>query len=114
MKQPGAYVLLVDPNRTRRRLIATAFRAAGCHVVETGKEHEVTKTLATKAKPWVLAVAGAALTQTFRDGHPEVPIVQIGSRHREAIAGRITIDTNPDLGGRVHALVATPSGADAW
>lgn len=103
---PSACVLLVDANRGRQRSLSTVFRAAGCVVLEASQEHEVKSTLSARAKPWVLAVAGSALTLSFRDAHPSVPIIQIGCPHREAIAGRMTIDTSPQLSSQVHALVA--------
>jgi hypothetical protein len=95
----------MDGNRTRRVQLAAAFRAAGCVVVDTSKEHEVTRTLADGTRPWVLVVADGALTLAYRDAHPTVPIVQLGSEHYNSIAGRITVDGSPHLGAEVHALV---------
>jgi hypothetical protein len=92
----------MDGNRTRRLQLAAAFRAAGCVVVDTGKEHEVTRTLADGSRPWVLVVADGALTLAYRDSHPTIPIIQLGIN---TIAGRITIEGSPHLGAEVHALV---------
>lgn len=104
----AAHVLLVDSNRTRLHAIATAFRAAGCVVVETSQERDVYRCLtAVKPQPWVLAIADSMkmLTPAFHAAHPTVPIVAIGGQHRDSIAGRITIERSPELGAEVHGLV---------
>jgi hypothetical protein len=97
----------MDGNRTRRIQVAAVFRAAGCIVVDTAKEHEVTRTLADITRPWVLVVADGALTLAYRDSFPLVPIVQLGTEYNNSIAGRITIEGSPQLGSDVHALVPT-------
>lgn len=106
MKQPTGHVLLVDANLTRRHLLASAFRAAGCVVLETSKEHEVVRTLAANKQTWVLAVADSVLTLNFRDLYPNVPMLLIGGHHENAIAGRVSIDDSPHLSAQVHGLVS--------
>ena len=86
-------------------MLAAVFRAAGCVVVETGEEREVTRTLVAKRHAWVLAISSSALGPAFRDAHPTVPIIEIGAGHQNAISGRITVESWPQLASQVHALV---------
>ena len=110
VRSAEAHVLVVDRNRSRRHLLARAFRAAGCEVVEATGESEVTRTLAIGAQSWVLAVADYALTVAYCDAHPSVPVLQLGNRHVTTIAGRVTLAATPELSAQVHGLVDTGSG----
>lgn len=109
-QQSGAHnaacVLLVDTNRTRRMMLASTFRGAGCTVVDTGKEQDVVRTLAANKKSWVLVVVDAACSQAFCNAYPATPIVRVGGEHEKSIAGRISVSVSPQLASRVHSMAA--------
>jgi len=98
-------VMIVDAEATRREVVASAFRAAGCRVTEAQTALNAIHAL-EESRTWMLAIADTKssdadeLRRHVRDAFPRVSRIAIGSRN-----ARISIDGNHDLAKQVDALV---------
>lgn len=99
-------VMIVDAEATRREVVASAFRAAGCRVTETHTALNVIHAL-EESRTWMLAIADTKssdadeLRRHVREAFPRVSRIAIGSRN-----AKISLDGNPDLAKQVGVLVA--------
>lgn len=109
-------VLLVDDSRSRRELVAAAFRGTGCNVIE------VSTPLAAIAEidqsglhlsAVVIADSKVAsyadeLRRFLGDVYPHVPLIDV--TRREGTPGKTSLDTHgtPDLALQVSSLVGVP------
>lgn len=113
MSDPAACVVVLDGMRTRRTLVASTFRHAGCLVIETASKLDVARTLEANKQSWVLVVVDAAASQAFCDGYPGTPVVHLGGGgHQQRIRNRVTLDTAPLLAAALHSLVGTSGSAN--
>lgn len=107
------HVLVVDADRCRRDLVASAFRDTGCHVIEATSPLEAIIALdESKLHPWAVVIAETdfdlradELRSFLREAYPCLPLIAIGERGRTRSTTCLSVDRIPDLALQVHDLV---------
>ncbi len=105
-------ILLVDSSRGRRALVAAAFRAVGCRVIEASSPLEAIAAIdqsrlhlrAVVIADTELASRAADLRRFLHEAYPRVPLVVVGDGRRTR--EHLTVDRFPDLALQVQSLVA--------
>ena len=105
-------ILLVDAARGRRDLVAAAFRAIGCRVVDVSSPLEAIAEIdQSRLHLWAVVIADTDLASRaddlrgfLRETYPRVPLVVVGDGLRTRT--HVTIDRVPDLALQIHGLVA--------
>jgi len=112
-------VVLIDGDAERRGIIATGFRAAGCHVIEVGSHLEAIVRLGeAHFEPDIIALAGSEapvaadeMRGFIERAHPSSMLITIGSDLLEptGLANWLSAATKAaDLPGRIRALLFAP------
>lgn len=105
-------ILLVDAALGRRTLVAEAFRAMECRVIEVSSPLEaIAEINQSRLHLWAVVIADTApasradeLRTFLREAYPRVPLVVVGHGRRTDV--HLTVDRRPDLALQVHHLVA--------
>jgi CheY-like chemotaxis protein len=106
-------ILLVDGVSARRGLVARAFRATGCRVIEVSSALEAIAEIdASRLHLWAVVIADTEiasraddLLRFLRETYPRVPLIVVGVGRRTRT--RLAVDSFPDLALQVHSLVTT-------
>jgi CheY-like chemotaxis protein len=106
-------ILLVDAVSVRRGLVARAFRATGCGVIEVSSALEAIHEIdASRLHLWAVVIADTAiasraddLRRFLRETYPRVPLIVLGVGRRTRT--RLAVDRIPDLALQVHGLVTS-------
>jgi CheY-like chemotaxis protein len=106
-------ILLVDVARGRRELVAAAFRATGCEVLEVSSPLEAINAI-DQSRLHLLAVVIADteiasraddLRSFLGEMYPRVPLIVVGQRRRRYGTRSISVDRTPDLAMQIHRMV---------
>lgn len=105
-------ILLVDAVPARRDLVAAAFRASGCRVIEVSSALEaIAEVDQSRLHLWAVVIADTEiasragdLRRFLRETYPRVPLVVVGAGRRTGT--NLTVDRFPDLAVQIHSLVA--------
>ncbi|HEY5938776.1 MAG TPA: PilZ domain-containing protein [Kofleriaceae bacterium] len=108
-------ILVVDGARGRRELVAAAFRAAGCHVIEVSSPLEAIAEIdQSRLHLWAVVIADTKrasqaneLRKFVAETYPYVRLIDIGRRVRGHGTTRLSVDGIPDLAVQIHDFVAT-------
>jgi CheY-like chemotaxis protein len=106
-------ILLVDAVRVRRGLVARAFRATGCRVIEVSSALEAIAEIDESGLHlWAVVIADTEiasraddLRRFLRETYPSVPLIVVGVGRRTR--KRLAVDRFPDLAMQVHRLVTS-------
>ena len=104
-------ILLVDAARGRRDLVAAAFRATGCRVIEVSSALEAIAEIdQSRLHLWAVVIADTEiasraddLRRFLRETYPRVPLLVVGTGRRTR--AHLTVDRFPDLALQIHGLV---------
>jgi len=107
------WILLVDAARGRRELIAAAFRATGCHVIEVSSPLEaITEIDQSRLHLWAVVIADTELAaradelrRFLGETYPRVPLIVVGEGVRRHDTTWISADRIPDLALQIDNLV---------
>lgn len=110
------WILLVDGERARRELVAGAFRAMGCHVIEVSSPLEAIAEIdQSRLHLWAAVIADSKLASQaeelrnfLAETYPGVPLIDVGQRPRREGTTRLSVDGVPDLALQVFNLVGMP------
>ena len=111
------WLLLVDRERGRRELVADAFRAAGCRVIEMSCPLEaIVEIERSRLHLWAAVIADTKLAshadelrKFLRDTYPGVPQIDVGQRLRKNGSASLGVDGVPDLAVQIFNLVRMPA-----
>ena len=106
-------ILLVDVARGRRELVAAAFRATGCDVIEASSPLEAISEIdQSRVHLWAVVIADTEIAshaddlRTFlRETYPGVPLIVVGQRARRQGTRSLYVDRIPDLAMQVGTMV---------
>ena len=109
-------ILLVDAERQRRELVAAAFRATGCFVIEASTPLEAIAEIdQSRLHFWAVVIAdskiashAAELRRFLGERYPQVPLIDVGRRDRFPGTTSLRIDGVPDLARQIFNLVGLP------
>jgi CheY-like chemotaxis protein len=112
-------ILLVDALNARRQLVARAFRATGCRVIEVSSALEALDEIEESLLHlWAVVIADTEiasraddLRRFMRETYPHVPLIVVGFGRRTRT--RLAVDRFPDLALQVQGLVTSRSSAAA-
>ena len=110
------WILLVDGARGRRELVAAAFRATGCHVIEVSSPLEAIAEIdESRLHLWAVVIADTLpashaneLRKFLREMYPVVPLIEVGQRVPTRTTSRINVDGVPALALQSDNLVGIP------
>jgi hypothetical protein len=99
--------------RVRRGLVARAFRATGCRVIEVSSALEAIAEIDESGLHlWAVVIADTEiasraddLRRFLRETYPSVPLIVVGVGRRTR--KRLAVDRFPDLAMQVHRLVTS-------
>jgi CheY-like chemotaxis protein len=105
-------ILVVDAARQRRDLVAAAFRATGCRVIEASSALEAIAEIdQSRLHLWAVVIADTEIASRaddlrtyLREAYPRVPLVVVGAGRRTR--AHLTVDRFPDLALQIQSLVA--------
>ena len=106
-------ILLVDATRRRRELVAAAFRATGCSVIEVSSPLEAITEIgqsrlhlrAVVIADTELASRADELRRFLDEAYPRVPLIVVGRRRHGHGRTRISVDRVPDLALQIDHVV---------
>lgn len=106
-------ILLVDVEFGRRELVAAAFRATGCDVIQASSPLEAISEIdqspvhlrAVVIADTVIASHADHLRTFLRETYPGVPLIVVGQRMRGHDTTRISVDEIPDLATQIDGMV---------
>ena len=110
------WILLVDGARGPRALVAAAFRATGCHVIEASSPLEAIAEIDQSwLHLWAVVIADTKvashaeeLRRFLGEVYPDVPLIDVGPRDRMPGTTNISVEGAPDLALQIFNLVAVP------
>jgi len=110
------WILLVDGERGRRELVAGAFRAMGCHVIEVSSPlAAIAEIDQSRLHLWAAVIADSKLASQaeelrsfLAEAYPGVPLIDVGQRPRREGTTSLSVDDVPDLALQIFNLVGMP------